>query len=105
MLRTRRPSVSRDVLAIRKSLVTIARALGRLGPALAAATRHSENPSGRRGRKLRLSSARRAALKLQGQYMGYLRSLKPRDKARAKALRAKKGPQAAITFARRLAKQ
>lgn len=105
MPRTRRRSVSRDVWAIRKSLATISRALGRLGPALAAATHHSRNPSGRRGRKLRLSPARRAALKLQGQYMGYLRTLKPRQKARVKALRATKGVRAAITLAKDLARK
>jgi len=54
---------------------------------------------------LRLSAERRAALKLQGQYMGYLRGLKPRQKARVKAVRAVKGVKPAIAFARRLAKQ
>ena len=98
--RTRRRSVSTDILGIRRSLATIARALGRLTPALEAATRNAGNPS-RRGRKLKLSRARRAALKLQGQYMGYLRNLKPKEKARVKALRAVKGVRAAITSAKR----
>jgi len=70
---------------------------------LEGALRGSENP-GRRGRKLSLSPARRAALKLQGQYMGYLRSLKPKQKARVKALRTAKGVRAAIGLARKLAK-
>lgn len=98
----RRGSVGRDVQSIRRSLASIARALARLAPALEAALRSSENP-GRRRRKLRLSPARRAALKLQGQYMGYLRSLKPRQKARVKAVRAKNGVRAAITLAKKLA--
>ena len=104
MPRARRRSMSRDVLAIRKSLATIARALARLAPALAAAMHHSGNPSSRRGRTLKLSSARRAALKLQGRYMGYLRGLKPRQKARVKTFRAAKGVRAAISLARKLAK-
>lgn len=104
MRRTRRGSVSRDVLAIRRSLATIARALGRLAPALEAATRDSGSPS-RRGRKLRLSPGRRATLKLQGRYMGHLRSLKPRQKARVKTLRATKGLRAAISFAKKLARR
>jgi hypothetical protein len=54
-------------------------------------------------RKLKLSPARRAALKLQGQYMGYMRGLKPRQKARVKALAASKDIRAAIALARRLA--
>jgi hypothetical protein len=54
--------------------------------------------------RLNLSPARRAALKLQGRYMGYVRRLKPRQKARVKTLRASKGVQAAIRLAKRLAK-
>ncbi|MGE5126519.1 MAG: hypothetical protein ACM3PV_09510 [Betaproteobacteria bacterium] len=55
-------------------------------------------------RRLRLSPRRRAALKLQGQYMGYLRGLKPRQKARVKALAAAKGVRAAVGLARGLAR-
>lgn len=102
MPRTRRRSGSRDVLAIRRSLATIGRALGRLASALDAALHPSGNPG--RSRKLELTPTRRAALRLQGQYMGYLRSLKPRQKARVKALRAAKGVRAAISAAKRLAK-
>jgi hypothetical protein len=104
--RTHRRSVSRDVLAIRSSLAAIASALGRLAPALQAATRDSGNPSGRgpEGRNLRLSPACRAALKLQGRYIGHLRSLKPRQKARVKALMATKGARAAISLAKKLAR-
>lgn len=94
-------SVGRDVQAIRRSLGAIVRALARLTPALEAATRGSATPS-RRGRKLKLSSARRASLKLQGQYMGYLRTLKPRQKARVKALRATQGVRTAILVAKKL---
>lgn len=55
-------------------------------------------------RKLNLSPQRRAALKLQGQYMGYLRGLKPRQKSRVKALAASKGVRSAVSLARELAK-
>jgi hypothetical protein len=99
--RGRTGSVGRDVQAIRRSLGAIVRALARLAPALEAATRGSATPS-RRGRKLKLSPARRASLRLQGQYMGYLRSLTPRQKARIKALRVRKGVRAAIHVARNL---
>jgi hypothetical protein len=100
----RRSSVGRDIRAIRTSLSSIARAVQRLAPLLQAAAAGPGNPS-RRGRRLRLSAERRAALKLQGQYMGHLRSLKPRQKARVKALRAAKGVRPAIAFARRLARK
>lgn len=51
-----------------------------------------------------ISPARRAALKLQGQYMGYLRRLKPKQRARVKAVREKKGFRAAIAEAKRVGK-
>jgi hypothetical protein len=97
-----RTAVGRDVQAIRRSLGSIARALARLAPALEAAARDPAT-SGRRGRKLRLSAARRASLRLQGQYMGHLRALKPRQKVRVRRLRATKGVRAPIVLARRLA--
>jgi hypothetical protein len=100
----RRNSVGRDIRAIRASLLSIAQAVQRLAPLLQAPAVSLGAPS-RRGRRLRLSPQRRAALKLQGQYMGHLRSLKPRQKARVKALRAAKGVKPAIAFARRLAKR
>jgi len=100
-LRTpRRKSVGRDIQTIRRSFASIARALARLAPALAVTIPDSAKPSSR-GPKLRLSAARRAALKLQGQYMGHLRSLKPRQKA----LRAASGVRPAIALARRLSKR
>ena len=55
-------------------------------------------------RRLEISPKRRAQLKLQGQYMGYMRQLGPRQKARVKAVKAKRGFGAAIKVARRLAK-
>jgi hypothetical protein len=45
-----------------------------------------------------------AALKLQGQYIGYIRTLAPRQKKRVQAVRAQKGIRAAIAQAKRLAK-
>jgi hypothetical protein len=51
---------------------------------------------------MRLSPARRKALKTQGQYMGYLRSLTPRQKTQVKSLRAIKGVVRAIALAKRL---
>lgn len=43
-------------------------------------------------------------LKLQGQYMGFLRGLRPRQKTQVKALKSSKGFRAAIALAKRLAK-
>ena len=77
------------------------RALARLAPAFENSARH-QTPSLASGRKLKLSPARRASLRLQGQYMGYLRGLKPKEKARVKALRARKGVRSAIALARKM---
>jgi hypothetical protein len=82
-------------------LSSIVKALGSLGPLLATAGAQPEGA--RRGRKLRLSPARRAALKLQGQYMGYVRGLKATQKAQVRKLKAAKGIQAAIRMAKNLA--
>ena len=67
-----------------------------------AATVEQRAPVARR--KLKLSPARRAALKLQGQYMGYMRGLKPAQKKSVKALAASKGVSAAVALARKLAR-
>jgi hypothetical protein len=101
----RRRSIGREILLIRQSLAAITRSLGRLGPAIEAAAAGARKAPEQTGRKLRLSAERRAALKLQGQYMGYLRGLKPGQKVRVKALRAAKGVRPAIAFAKRLAKR
>jgi hypothetical protein len=96
-------SVEKKVEVIRRSLQSIARSLAGLIRAADAATRASKR-GGRRGRKLRLSPARRASLKLQGQYMGYLRGLSVRQKGQVKALRTSKGVRPAIALARKLAR-
>jgi hypothetical protein len=44
-------------------------------------------------------------LKLQGSYLGFMRQLKPVQKAKVKAVKAKKGMLAAIRSARKLAKR
>ena len=59
----------------------------------------SEKPA---RRKPRLTAEWRRALKLQGQYMGTVRGLKPRQRAQVKKIRAEKGLRAAIKAARRL---
>ncbi len=89
---------------IRRSLRQLGRNLDRLAAAAVdvemAALRVATKPR----RKLTISRARRTALKLQGQYMGYLRNLKPKQKAEVKAVREEKGIRAAIAAARRMGK-
>jgi hypothetical protein len=97
----RSDAVSKELRAIRVALRQVLKSLDRLGPALAAGR---ATPSAKPRRKLRLTPARRAALKLQGQYMGYMRMLAPAQKTRVKKVRATKGIRAAIAAAKRLGK-
>jgi hypothetical protein len=55
-------------------------------------------------RHLKLSPARQRALKLQGEYMGYLRGLRPRDRQRASKVYETRGLREAVVVAKRLRK-
>jgi len=104
-LATQPRSISREIGSIRRSLSTVGTALGRLAPLLErlARQRAADGPGAVATRApLRLSPERRSALKLQGQYIGHLRNLKPRQKTQVKAVRASKGIAAAIVLARKL---
>jgi DNA-binding transcriptional regulator YiaG len=79
-----------------------------IGSASSASTASPAGGTGRESRRptkrtLTLSPQRRAVLKLQGQYMGHLRNLQPRQKAQVKTVKAAKGFPAAIALAKRLA--
>ena len=100
----RRPSVSQEFQFIRRSLASIGRTIGRLGPALEAAARGSGAPPVPR-RPRNLSPERRAALKLQGSYIGHVRKLSLKQRARVKKLRSEKGVRAAIRLAKALSRR
>jgi hypothetical protein len=55
-----------------------------------------------RRRRIKMSPRVRALRQLQGKYMGYVRRLKPAEKARVRAVREKQGMEAAIRLARSL---
>jgi hypothetical protein len=98
---------ARELRTIVTSLQSIQAALGRLAPALDGRRKTNGATPGTGttpGRKLKLSPARRAALKLQGQYMGYMRGLKAAQKKQVKARAAAKGIADAVGLARRLAR-
>ena len=61
--------------------------------------RAAANNDTRPRRKRRFSAQQRAAMKLQGKYMGALRGLKPRQRSKLKKIRAAKGINAAIRAA------
>jgi hypothetical protein len=98
----RRTSVTRQFRIIRNALSAVLGALDRLAPALSASAAGGLGAA-RPRRRRPLSPERLAALKEQGQYMGYLRGLKPRQKVQVKTMRVDKGIRAAIALARKLA--
>ena len=96
-----RRSISSEITSLRHTLKAFDRSLRRLTPLLSdgAALKASSNEN---DRSLRLSAKVRAAMVLQGRYMGFMRQLKPRQKALARRIREVKGVRAAIVRARRL---
>jgi hypothetical protein len=90
------------MVILRETLMTLNRSLQRLAPMLSAVERDGALPEGKRPRP-RLSRKARPSLALQGRYMGYMRQMKPKQKAGVRKVREAKGVRAAIALARRLA--
>jgi len=61
--------------------------------------RASASPRATQRRRVAISPKVRALRRLQGKYMGYVRRLKPAEKARVRAVRENQGMQAAIRLA------
>ena len=93
-------TLSSEVRAMRLALRQLGRAFDRFAVQLDKTNAAGTKPH---RRKLHLTPARRAALKLQGRYLGYMRPLKPAQKAKVKKIRATKGIRSAIAAAKRLA--
>jgi hypothetical protein len=98
-----RRSLPSELTTARTSLRQLQKLLDRLAKEaraleLAAATNGSPVRGTRR--KMTITPKRRAQLKLQGQYMGYMRQLKPRQKTLARAAKEKGGYRAGIKKAR-----
>ena len=100
---TRRHSITREIRSLRRTLRSLDHSLRRLAPMLMASMKNSAAPKPATGRKtLRLSRQRRAALKLHGRYLGYVRRLSARQKAQVRRVREAKGVRAAIARAKNL---
>src|SRR5207245_3470864 len=85
---------------LRQSLKSVDRSLQRLEPFLNAALTNGAGPAAQAKRhRPRLSAKARASMVLQGRYMGYMRPLKPRQKAQVRRVREAKGVRAAIARA------
>ena len=94
-------SLKRHLRAIGRAFADIESTLERLDKRVRQMDRRSRTAKPRRPAVL--TPKRRAQLKLQGAYMGFMRQLKPAQKARIKAVKAKRGFEAAIKAAKRLA--
>jgi hypothetical protein len=100
-----RTSFTKHLRTIRRSTRLIARVVTQLASRMRRIERDAaRKPVSRTARRLRISPKRRAQLKLQGACMGYMRQLKPRQKTRVKAVKEKRGFEAAIRVARKLAR-
>ena len=73
------------------SLRTVDRSLALLAVAIRTQSEAALTAAHTARRRASLSPKARAALKLQGQYMGYMRQLRPRQKAMVRAAKAKSG--------------
>jgi hypothetical protein len=95
--------ITREIAMLRESLKAVDCSLRRLGPKLhRALNRRNGAEAGPRTWKFRLSPKRLAQLKLQGQYIGYMRNLKAKQKAEVTRLRERVGVRAAISRAKSL---
>lgn len=97
--------VSREMRAIHTSFRRLARSFSVLAPLLgegAMSMARVQEDTRRVRRQPRLSRKQRAALKLQGKYMGTMRGLPAAKRAKVKKIRSEKGIMAAIRAAERM---
>ena len=88
---------------LRQQLSSFDRSLRRLASMVGQLNGRIERRRKRRaGTRRALSAKARASLVLQGRYMGYVRQLKPRQKAQVRKIREAKGVRVAIHTARNL---
>ncbi len=97
-------TIAKEIRTLRRSIPALDRSLRRLAFMLGQLDgRVERRRKPRVGSRRPLSTKARASLKLQGRYMGYMRQLKPMQKALVRKIREAKGMRAAIGRARRLA--
>lgn len=94
--------MSLEALRIRRSLRALDQFFRRFVPLLTAVAQNAPKNEKPR-RQPRFSAKARASLVLQGRYMGYMRQLKPKQKAQVRKVREAKGVRVAIARARQLA--
>src|SRR5262249_16858184 len=96
--------IRRHAASARRSLGSLTRSIEQMVRAIEdlAVNAPMEGRAGGGGRRRTLNPKQRAFLKLQGQYLGLTRHLRPRQRAQITAIRASKGSPAAIRRAQEL---
>ncbi len=103
MPRQNRNVISKEILTLRLSLSAVDRSLRRFAAMISQMDGRIEHRRKPRARSRRpLSAKARASLVLLGRYMGYMRQLKPRQKALVRKIKETKGVRAAIVKAKKL---
>ena len=98
-----RNSIAKEIRSFRRSLSTLDECLRHLGPMLSATATLNAAPKGNGARRRpRFSAKARASLVLQGRYMGFVRQLKPRQKAQVRKIKETQGVRVAIQKAAKL---
>ncbi len=98
-------SITREIGTLRRSLGDFDRSLRRLAAVVSQLDgRIERRRKPRAGARRPLSAKARTSMVLQGRYMGYMRQLNPRQKARVRKIRELKGVRAAIQTARQFAR-
>jgi len=100
--RSRQNRIAREILSARDALSAFDRSLRRLAPMLSAAVALNADSHGNGRSRPVLSAKARASLVLQGRYMGFMRQLKPKQKAQVRRIKEASGVKAAIVRARSL---
>ena len=91
-----RKTIAKEISTLRRSLTEVDRSLRRFAAIL------SQLDGGKIGTRTqrRLTSKAQTSLRLQGRYMGYMRQLKPKQKAQVRRIKEAKGVRAAIQRAK-----
>jgi hypothetical protein len=90
--RLRQNRIASEIVSARHALRALDRSLRRLTPLLSAEITVNGARKGNGRSRPRLSANTCSSLVLQGRYMGYMRQLKPRQKAQVRRIReAKEG--------------
>ena len=104
MARTRQHPITKQIADLKHSLASLCDTLSELaGTAFGSTAPARSIAKAPRRASRQLSPKARAALQLQGRYMGFMRQLSAKNQAAVRGVKEKKGMEAAIGTAQKLA--